>query len=322
MLKKINIGVVLMALLMLFNTSAAWAADTKDDSKISVDIHHYLLSYENGNLAVKEVLRFNNTGTDTFIGTGNKVDGKNAVLTVSLPAGQTGLNVTGVNPNSYVVKDNVLYTTQPLAPGKLELRLNYTLPPSNGQFKVTSKVNYPTNTVYVLSSPQGVVIEAVKLLQAIGMQDFQGSFYQVLMGQGLAKGSEMEIGAKPGSVEVPAPGAQTAPGGAPDSTAGTSSSLWIPFAVIAGVALIIIIVIVLKNRQRGASYGDDGEYDQLLKKENRLTAKLTDLEEQLNKGEIEYEEYEELNKKYKKMLAKVKLQIKELEDEEEFDEAK
>ena len=301
-----------MALLMLFNTSAAWAADTKDESKINVDIHHYLLSYENGNLAVKEVLRFNNTGTDTFIGTGNKVDGKNAVLTVSLPPGQTGLNVNGVNPDSYMVKDSVLYTTQPLAPGKLELRLNYTLAPANGQFKVPSKVNYPTNTVYVLSPPQGVVIEAVKLLQAIGVQNFQGSNYQVLMGQGLTKGSEMEIGAKPGSVEVPAPGAP-----APGAAAGEGSNLWIPFGVIAGAALVIIVVIVLRNRQQGTSYGGDDEYDQLLKKESRLTAKITDLEEQLNKGDIENEEYEELSKKYKKMLVKVKLQIKELEDEDD-----
>ena len=304
-----------MALLMLFNTSTVWAAETKDDSKITVDIHHYLLSYENGNLGVKEVLSINNTGADTFIGKGDKVDGKNSVLTVSLPSGHTNLSVTGVGQDSYVVKDNNLFTTQPLGPGKLKLQLNYTLPPTNGQFKVPSTVNYPTNTVYVLSPPQGVVIEPVKLLQPVGVQEFQGSSYQVLMGQNLSKGSVLEIGAKPGNVEAPAPGAPTAPGG---TTAGEGSNLWIPFAVIAGAALIIIVVIILKNRQGSASQQDAGDmYDQLIIKEKRLTAKLADLEEQLNKGEIEYEEYEELNKKYKKMVAKVKLQIKELEEEDD-----
>jgi len=316
---------------------AAWAGETKDANNIKVDIHHFMLTNQNGNLMVREVLKFNNTGKDTFIGTGEKVDGKNAVLTISLPAGYSNLAVEGLAADNFVKKDTAMITTVPLAPGTLEVSLTYNLAPTNGEFSIPGVINYPTNTMYVLSPAQGLVITPKKLLQSAGIQDFEGNKYQVLMAQNLTKGAQVEIGAKPGNVEG---GGNVVDSSYNPSKVGFHSPghlqrwynsplrnqnphVWTAFFVILVISVIVAAGILVRNRQKAAAEDEEARkldklFVDLVAKQKRLMGKIAELEDKLAKGEIEQEEYNDLRNQYKKMLVKVKVKLKEIEELDEI----
>nr|MDA8211663.1 hypothetical protein [Clostridia bacterium] len=93
--KKLKVVPVLLvvALSLVVGLTPAMAGETKDAGVVKVEIHHLLLDLQGEVLQVREVLRFNNTGKDVFLGTGTEGAAKKAVLNIALPQGYSNLQV-------------------------------------------------------------------------------------------------------------------------------------------------------------------------------------------------------------------------------------
>ncbi|MFZ3171362.1 MAG: hypothetical protein WA118_05220 [Carboxydocellales bacterium] len=87
--KKLKLATALLAaaLTLGWGLTPAWAGTTADAGVVKVEIHHLLLGLQGEVLQVREVLRFNNTGKDVFIGAGKEGIDQKAVLNISAKGG-------------------------------------------------------------------------------------------------------------------------------------------------------------------------------------------------------------------------------------------
>lgn len=328
--KLYQVITLLVLAVFLFNT-AAWAGETTKYDKIKVDIHHLLLTSENNSLQVKEVLRFNNTGSDTYVGVKNAA-GKTEVLQLTLPAGYQNLQVIGVPQNSVVTTAQGIATTTPVTPGKLEITLTYSLPFVGEQAKLEQTIKYPTEILYVLSpKDEGLKLDSNKTIGDGGYQSLEGKQFRIFGLQNGAVNQKFTLTAEPDRVaQGYAPGKSNFHSNSHlerwyrSPLAGTDPHMWVAIIVILVFAGVAIGGYYLRKKQKEKNRLEEEEklarlLDDLVIKQKRLMNKLAALDERREKGEINAEEHEELREQYKSRLVKIKLKIKELEELEELE---
>lgn len=319
---------ILVLALFLFST-VAWAGETTKYDKIKIEIHHLLLTAKDNSLQVKEVLRFNNTGADTYVGIKNST-GKTEVLQLSLPAGYQNLQVIGVPQNTVVTTATGIATTTPAAPGKLEITLLYSLPFSGEQAKLDQTVNYPTDILYVLSpKDEGLRLDGNKTITDAGYQSLEGKQYRIFLIEKAVKNQKFTLTAEPDRVgQGYAPGKSNFHSNShlerwyKSPLAQTNPHMWVAVIIILIFAGIAVAGYLLRKKQKEKQQQADEEklarlLDDLVIKQKRLMNKITKLDEGREKGEVDAEQYEELREQYKSRLVKIKLKIKELEEIEE-----
>lgn len=326
---KISLVITLLVLaVFLFNT-AAWAGETTKYDKIKVDIHHLLLNYKDNSLQVKEVLRFNNTGSDTYIGAKNSA-GKAEVLQLSLPSGYQDLQVIGIPQNSILTTGQGIATTTPVAPGKLEITLTYSLPFVSEQAKLEQTIIYPTEVLYVLSpKDEGIKLDSNKTIGDGGYQSLEGKQFRIFGLQNGAVNQKFTITAEPDRVgQGYAPGKNNFHSNSHlerwyrSPLASTNPHMWVTIIIILVFAGIAIGGYYLRKKQQEKNRLEGEEklarlLDDLVIKQKRLMNKLATLDDGREKGNVSDEEYEELREQYKSRLVKIKLKIRELEEIEE-----
>ena len=322
--------ILLLTTVLMFNGTAGAGETTKYD-KIKVEIHHLLLTGKDNSLQVKEVLRFSNTGTDTYTGIKNPA-GKNEVLQLSLPAGYQNLQVIGegIPQNSIVTTAGGIATTTPVLPGKLEITLQYSLPFSGEQARIDQTINYPTEVLYVLSpKEEGLSLNGSNTIGDGGYQTLEGKQYRIFALQNGAINQKFTLTAQPDRI-----GQGYSPGKTGfhsnshlerwnnSALAGTNPHMWVAAIIILIFAGIAVAGYWLRKKQKEKQLLEAEEklarlLDDLVIKQKRLMDKIASLDERHEKGELSAEDYEELREQYKSRLIKIKLKIKELEDLEE-----
>lgn len=352
--KKLKVIPVLLtvALSLVAGLMPASAGETKDAGVVKVEIHHLLLDLQGEVLQVREVLRFNNSSQDVFVGTGSEGAAKKAVLNIDLPEGYSNLQVQELRksagnpqavpltlgPDAWIATGDGIAITKPLQPGQTEFSFSYNMIAPGGQASLKEKVNYPTGTVYILGPAEQLTLSS-GVLQDVGVQAMNQQQFYVLAGQGLNPGSELSFKVVKGA----SPQAKAGGGAVDRSYSGdkvgfhsashlarwgnsplrnTNPHVWLVFLVIlaAGVAVAITLLVRQKHKEQEAT--EDAEklekvFLNLAAKHKRLLNKIRELDEQHEAGEIPPETYEEMRDRYKEMLVDVKIKLKRLEEMEE-----
>ncbi len=355
--KKLKVVPVLLVLLvvaisLVVGLTPAMAGETKDAGVVKVEIHHLLLDLQGEVLQVREVLRFNNTGKDVFVGTGTEGAAKKAVLNIALPQGYSNLQVQelqksagnpqasplNLGPEAWTATADGVAITKPLQPGQSEFSFSYNLVAPGGQASLKEKVNYPTGTVYILGPAEQLTLSS-GVLQDAGVQAMNQQQFYVLAAQDLAKGSELSFKVVKGA----SPQAKGGSGAVGRSYSGdkvgfhsashlarwqnsplrnTNPHVWLAFLVILVVGVVAAITLLIRQRRRDQEVMEDaGKLEKvflnLAGKHKRLLNKIKALDEQHEAGEVSPEAYEEMRDRYKEMLVDVKLKLKRLEEMEE-----
>jgi len=344
-IKKKIIAFVLSLALILANAAAAGAAETgaaaagttrtavpvkAPDEGIKLDIHHVLLeSRDNNSLQVREVLKINNTQNKAFTGE-EKIDGnRKAVLKISLPAGYTSLQVSGVSQDSLVAGPDSVITTSPLNPGVSQITLSYEVPFNNGELVFPKTVNYPTDILYVLSPKGQLSIKGDQGILDYGIQSLEGREYHVLLLNKPLAGQKFSLTISPDRVgqgyREPKSGFHSASHlqrwyNSP--LAGTDPHLWVAGIIILFFAVVAVTGYYLRRKYRRQRQREKEErlsrmLDDLVIRQKRLLHKIDSLDRQNERGEIDSAEYSSLRQQYMDKLIKIKLKIKELEALEE-----
>ncbi|MFZ5640886.1 MAG: hypothetical protein ACOY4Q_09365 [Bacillota bacterium] len=320
---------VLVMAVFLF-TGTAWAGETAKDDKIKLEIHHLLLTSKDNTLQVKEVMRFQNTGSDIYTGSKNAA-GQAEVLKVSLPAGYRDLQVIGVPQNTVVTTAEGITTTTPVAPGELEITLLYSFPFNGGQVELGKTVNYPTDILYVLSPKGDLRLDGKKTIVDYDYQTMEGKQYRIFFLEKAAKNQKFSLTAEPDLVgQGYTPGKSNFHSNSHLSRwynsplAGTDPHMWVAIIVILVFAGITVTGYYLRKKQKERKRIEEEEklarlLDDLVIKQKRLMTKIAALDERHEKGEVTPDEYEELREQYKSRLVKIKLKIKQLEEIEEVE---
>lgn len=325
---KLNLPVIILALAVFLINGTAWAGETTKDDKIKLEIHHLLLTTKDTTLQVKEVMRFKNTGTDTYVGSKNSA-GKTEVLQMSLPAGNQNLQVMGVPQNTVLATDQGIATTTPVTVGTQEITLQYDLPFTAGQLQLGKTINYPTEIFYVLSPKGELSMDGNKTITDAGYQAMDGKDFRIFFLEKAVKNQKFTLTAAPDRV-----GQGYTPGNSKfhsnshlsrwynSPLANTDPHIWTVVLILLGFGGIALTGYWLRKKQKAKQQQEDEEklarlLDELVIKQKRLMTKIAALDERHENGEVTAEAYEELRAQYKSRLVKIKLKIKELEELEE-----
>jgi len=327
-IKKFHLALIMLAAVVFLFNGTAWAGNTTKDDKIKLEIHHLLLTSQENTLKVKEVMRFKNTGSDTYTGVKNTA-GQTEALQFSLPAGYRNLQVIGVPQNTVVATAQGIATTTPVSPGNLEITLLYDFPLNGGQVQLGKTVNYPTDIFYVLSPKGDLSLDGNKTITDAGYQAMEGKQYRIFLLEKAVRDQKFTLTAAPDRVgQGYTPGKSNFHSNSHISRwynsplAGTDPHMWVAVIIILAFAGIAVAGYYLRKKQNAGKLQEEEEklarlLDDLVIKQKRLMTKIAALDERNENGEIAAEEYEELREQYKSRLVKIKLKIRELEELEE-----
>ena len=305
------------------NTQAAVPV-TNPAPGIKIDLHHILLQSDSGNnVQLTEVIKFDNTSKKVF--TGNTASGgTKGVLKFSLPGGYTNLQVDGINKDSLITTSDGLVTTSPLDPGTTQVTLSYNIPFINGSITFTKIVNYPTDTLYVLSPKGQLQINGDAGIQDYGIQNVDNTQYHVFSMNQPIPGQNFSLSIAPDRVGQ----------GYQDPTGFHSAShieWWNstplrntnPHYWVAGIIILFFGLIAafgrylrikqLKQKTKEEQEHLDGLLDNLVIRQKRLLDKIASLDQKYNSYEVNSEDYNALREQYVSKLVKIKMKIKELE---------
>lgn len=291
---------------------------------IKIDLHHILLQSDSGNnVQVTEVIKFDNTSKKVF--TGNTASGSTKeVLKISLPGGYTNLQVDGISKDSLITTSDGLVTTSPMDPGTTQVTLSYNIPFVNGSITFTKVINYPTDTLYVLSPKGQLQINGDSVIQDYGIQNVDNTQYHVFALSKSTPGDNFSLGITPDRVGQ---GYQDPTGFHSAShiewwnstpLRNTNPHYWVAGIIILFFGLIAAIgrylrIKQLKQKAKEEQEHLDGLLDNLVIRQKRLLDKIASLDQKYNSNEVNSDDYSALREQYVSKLVKIKMKIKELE---------
>lgn len=321
------IGILFSILLLVMSDSYALAAETISDAKIKAEVHHMVIREDNGVLRVFESIRFNNTGTETYVGS-KTVDGQQETLKISLPLGYSDLQFMSGTTNDQVKPiQNGVVLAAPIPPDSMDITFTYTLPISEKSTAILKTFYYQTGEFYVLTPSLGS-----KSLGLAGQELYQGSNsningtqYKQIYTRNLIKNKKLTFLAinstqdrsVSSSVDFHSQGHIERWLNSP--LVGTNPHYWLIFIVFLLIAMIAAIVALYRRKRQAlnegeVSLGPHSFYQRLQVKKRIILEKILALEDDYSSGNIDAQAYAEMKNKYKDMLKKVKLKMEVFEE--------
>ena len=196
---------------------------TEDDSGISVERAHLLLSFTEAGLKLTEVYVFRNPGDRTYVGK-DEVDGRRAVAAIQLPRGARALGFDdGSLGGRFIATKDGFADTEPQWPGQTSVVFSYELDCPSRQCTLVRTMPAPTLNLNVLLPSVGTRLESDRLSFG-GEMDAQGQSYLNYTGINLGAGERVSLRLVPMS-------------GAASSSDGSSSQSPLAIAAIVMVAI-------------------------------------------------------------------------------------
>ncbi|RME84300.1 MAG: hypothetical protein D6775_05855 [Caldilineae bacterium] len=134
------------------------AGGSLDD--ISITRGHWVISLTSADsIDVGELYTLNNSGNRVYTGELGP-DGINRVLRFDLPARATNVEIEGGQSDRFIIEDNVIIDTMPLAPGQRQILFRYTLPVEEGSVTIAHPIAYPVVNLNLLAPDLGMEVDA------------------------------------------------------------------------------------------------------------------------------------------------------------------
>ena len=280
-------GKVLATTVVVFDT-------TSNDSGIGVAMHHVFLEFQEKNVAVREILILQNSGTRAFIEKTKLPSGQRETLRFSLPTGATGVELlSGLAIDQAVVHQNFIHDTRALAPGRRQVSYRYEMARNAPLFNFARRVDYAT-ALFDLFLSDSTLRVASNLLQPMGSFNIRGQSYMRYAASNLPAGTLLDI-------QV----ANLAP----------TQKLW-SWLPLAGFGLLLIVGIVLysirrkpTSSQRQGRVLSKGRVSSLKKERETLIAAVADLDDQFEQKKIPESDYRNQREELKRKLLAVTTEL-------------
>jgi hypothetical protein len=268
---------------------------TEDDAGVQLDLVHIFAESFGEVMRVSETHLFGSTEDRTYIGVEND-DGWRETVFIPVPAGTVGFALgEGFAEDRFVTVDGGLIDSEPVRPGTLmsEVRFSYHLMASTKPIVLERSFAYPVTSLTVLVAQPGLLL-ASEQLESMGTQLIQDRQYEIFTGrimdpsapvvfeftQVAGAGDSLDTGGMPGA-QVPSGG--TTPG---------SQNLLLWFGIGLALAAVAGVVVYAATARRPASrrvVSDPGPaFDP---KAREMIARLADLEDAYETGELDEETY-------------------------------
>ena len=257
---------------------------TTSDENIQVSNAHLVIYAGYGALDALQVMRFNNVGDRTFIGTGG------TTLKLTLPSGVMSPSADEGSGIQFTSEGAVL--TNPVPPGVTDVNFSYFIPYEGSSVIISQRVDYPTADFHLLVQDTGVKITSNTLAQG-NVQDLGGTSFLDYSAGNLARGVDLDASFS-GIVEL-----SSSPG---------SSVPWQWLLAGAGLLLVAFIVAYPRLKQRHASPVSYLQSDPAMSTdldEDELLSELALLDDSYAAGDIRQGEYTERRNRAKDALVQM-----------------
>jgi hypothetical protein len=265
---------------------------TEDDSDVRLDLVHIFAESFGEVLRISETHLFGSAGDRAYVGEEN-ADGQRETVFVPLPAGAVGFALgEGIAEERFVAVDGGLMDSEPVRPGTLmsEVRFSYHLMATGKPISLERRFAYPVTNLTVLVAQPGLSLSSERL-QVMGSQQIQDREYEVFSAQNLDSDTPVEFGFAlvAGATGIEGMPADQGMGG---GTTGGSQSLllWMGFGL--ALATIAGAVVYAMASRRPTAGGASGPELTSSPDARRLLAKLADLEDAFEEGQVDKASYE------------------------------
>ena len=166
---------------------------TTDESVIKATAKHYVVTPNNGQLEVTEILVLNNSSDRTYVGSREISPDQRVTSTYEPPAGAKEVNYGDGLMSCCVVKDGAGFVdTMAINPGESQKIYTYKLPYDGTSLSFGTKILQPTDRVQFLVPSTGITA-SVSGLSNHGSQAIQGVAYQVFSGENLSPETTLQV---------------------------------------------------------------------------------------------------------------------------------
>lgn len=321
------ISLFLAIVLLLMPVSGVMAAET---GQVQLDVNFIGIYPSQNGIMVQDVYDFNNLDSKPFAGgelTDSSGKKRNGFL-LPLPSGfSIGHDITGLNSGEYSVVPEGIQVYKPLPPGKTEIEILYELKVS-APTTITKKVAFNTKQM-VIDTPKKEFSLQSNLLQAVGSVTEQGTEYARYYAENISAGSNLSVAVNKGS-GTPVRNDRVAAGYnvelhpqghvalfASEPLVYTDPHIWAAYLfIMVGLGIAALVLWYRVRRKPNLEADDEEDNDQLFlrlkSKQDALLLRISALDEEFKTGGIDEQEYRETREKYKELLVRVKMQLKEL----------
>ena len=167
---------------------------TGSDSAVKISIAHTIVTPVEGGLEVVEFLVFTNDSDRSYIGFGDvTTTGTRRTLRLPLPDKVSDLQYGGDLMSCCVLQDPTgFFDTMAVLPGEKTIVYSYSIKNGSASYAFARKVDYPTANYNVLVKGENTDVSA-QGLTASGPVDLQGTVYNSLAGDNLARGATLDV---------------------------------------------------------------------------------------------------------------------------------
>ena len=283
----------------VLDTTVTVYETTTDDGDVRLDLVHIFAESFGEVLRISETHLFGSTGDRAYIGE-EKADGRRETVFVPVPGDSVGFALgEGIPEDRFADASGGLVDSEPVRPGNLmsEVRFSYHLMASGSSIVLDRGFAYPVSSLTVLVAQPGLSL-ASEQLQSMGVQMIQDRQYEILAAENLGPDTTVELvftqTAGMGSLGIE--GMPSGQGTSSGSAGGSQGSLlWIG-VILAMLTVAGAVVYAVTSRRpdsgrpaRGRVVSDPGpEFDP---KARELIARLADLEDAYEAGEVDEADY-------------------------------
>jgi hypothetical protein len=271
---------------------------TEDDSAIRLDSVHFIAESFGEVLRVTEIHLYGNSGDRTYVGRPSDVS-HGLLTTVQIPLPENGVGLaleqSETEPRFIEVESGVV-DTAPVRPGS-ETSLvffSYHLVVTGDTVPLERRFSYPVTGMNAMAAQPDLSLRSEQL-QAMGAETFQDRQYNFYVGDSLPADLPLVIEFLPAAGEgvpsMPASGQTPEQAATTESTRGHQELLrWFGFRLV-GLAVLGALVYPLAT-SRQAKAPDDVPGVGQTPASRRLVSELADLEEALEAGKLDEEDFE------------------------------
>ncbi len=287
---------------------------TEDPGAVSQSNMHRIIDLIPGLMHVVDVYVFSNSGSATYIGQAG-ADGQPVTVKIALP--KEASNVNYQSQTLRMVEDGIYVDSEAITPGEgsYELVVTYEIPLDGKTLTLETPHFYDIKTINILATDRGEVIKSEQL-SAKEPTTIQGDTFLMLTGSDLkaAQPLVMEF-SNLNKIEMPAPPDDSPHGtksfsptsiNARNVPEGPDQNILMWGILGLGVLATIFAVVYVSRQQPSETAASQAVLEQ---EQNRLLARLSELEALYQAGEIDDQTYQRLKHKNRTLLKQILVQL-------------
>ena len=258
---------------------------TNNDSALRVESSHVIIEAGKDQLEVTEQLILANTGDRTYIGSEEVIPNRRATARVALPAGAADVFFDPQDTAAMIRTGQGFVDTRPIVPGRQDYLFSFILPVDSSLYTLAVPLPYATDALDLLVNAPGAEVNA-PTMERLGTREASGVTYQYLAARNLNKGDELQVrfsGLGRGDTGQEATAAQSSVPAAEI----VQRPWWYRFGPLLLLpALLTPVAIRLRRKAE-----EQIEQDNNVELRRLLLARLADLDDRYETGEVEAEAY-------------------------------